>query len=110
MQAFTLFEVLIAWAVFISAFLILSAAQLNCLKRIRSVYLHQLAMMQLVNVSQEFEATDSINRVTVVQDWHKLNQSLFPMEQDRWNCALQYCCFELTWQQNNPWARYCHYV
>ena len=110
MKGFALFEVLIAWAVFISAFLLLSVAQLNCLKRVRSVYLHNLAMMQLINVSQEIEATDLLNRVSVIHDWHQLNQSLFPMEQDRWSCALRYCCFELTWQQHHPWIRYCHDV
>ena len=110
LQSFTLFEVLIAWSIFISAFLMLSTAQLNCLKRIRFIYLHHLVALQLVNVSQEVEASDPINRASVINDWHRLNQSLFPMEQDRWSCIEQYCCFELTWQYDKQWARYCHDV
>lgn len=107
LKSFTLFEVLIAWAIFISAFLMLSTVQLNCLKRVRLAYLQNLAVIQLVNISQEFEASDSLDRVGVYNEWHKLTMTLFSKEQDQWHCNDQQCCFEITWQPENRWIRYC---
>ena len=104
---FTLFEVLIAWSVFISAFLILSTVQLTCLQRVRAAYLQNLAFIQLTNVAQEFNASDPLTWMSVADYWHRLNLTLFPQVQEQWHCSNQHCCFELSWQKHNMPVRYC---
>ena len=104
---FTLFEVLIAWAIFISAFLILSTVQLKCLQRVRAAYLQNLAVIPLMNVAQEFKATDPLNWVSVADYWHRLNLALFPQAQEQWHCRDRHCCFDLSWQKHSTPVRYC---
>ncbi|PHQ79666.1 MAG: hypothetical protein COB66_06415 [Coxiella sp. (in: Bacteria)] len=106
-SGFALFEVLIAWLIFISAFSILSFVQLKSLKRLRQSYLKELSVIQLLTISEYRQGASPDRWARFYREWHTQNTTYFSHEKDRWYSNGKKACFEIEWGLLPRKTRYC---
>ncbi len=96
-QAFTLFEVLIAWSLFTVVVIGVAYAQVRALNSLRDAYIKEVAFIQLLNIKDIFRSTqDPVLREQAYNVWHKQNIELLIHPTDRVRChTASSCCVDL---------------
>lgn len=106
-SGFALFDVMLAWFIFIVALSILSSVQLRALKRVRFSYLKIRSVIQAQNLVESHAANQGDDFQTLYERWHQENQALFDHEFDHYFTRGDKFCAQIKWGLPLIETRYC---